>query len=478
MSETMDVLIVGMGPAGMAAAIELHRYGVQFAIIDENPRPGGQVYRQPPAEFESCGRDTLSHPGYGEGRHLVQAFEAIRNSCRIYHDTYVWGEFNGDTLAFVSNGKIFRVKYRKLLICEGAMERLTPFPGWTLPGVMTLGGVKKLFTQDGCRLGVRVLLAGRSPLLLSVAAAVASAGIKVVAVADALPLGAYAGLSLQLMKRKNPALEAIDTCFKVWRSGIPMLRSSTVTSVSGDSRLESVQIARIDARGNPVSGSVKNFKADILGVSDGFLPSARMARLLGCKHHWDALECCWQPTVADGCKTSLENVYIAGDSAGIAGREAAAVRGRLAAASIAASLDRLPSSKGRDRIRELENEHGRIMKYANALTRTFSQGPEGCAAMDPDTIVCRCEQVRVGDVIDGISKGYRNINEIKRTRVGMGLCQGRTCEWVTARIMLNHGIPVEEIGYFNLRPPLAPIPFSNFEAYAQAEAAHPSKEEI
>ena len=346
MSKVMDVLIVGMGPAGMAAAIELHKYGVEFAIVDENPRPGGQVYRQPPAEFKSRGEDALSHPAYGEGRHLVQAFEAIRNSCRIYHDTYVWGEFNGDTLALVSNGKIFKIKYQKLLICEGAMERLTPFPGWTLPGVMTLGGLKKLFTQDGCRPDMQVLLAGRSPLLLSSAAAVANTGAKVVAIADALPLGAYAGLSLQLMKRKNPALEAIDTCFKVLRSGIPMLRPSMITSVSGDSRLESVQIAKVDAKGNPVPGSQKNFKADILGVSEGFLPSTRMARLLGCKHHWDARECCWQPTVADGCKTSLENVYIAGDSAGIAGREAAAVRGRLAAASIAASLDRLPSSQG------------------------------------------------------------------------------------------------------------------------------------
>jgi NADPH-dependent 2,4-dienoyl-CoA reductase/sulfur reductase-like enzyme len=240
-----------------------------------------------------------------------------------------------------------------------------------------------------------------------------------------------------------------------------------VTCAMGDSRLEALKIDLLDRIGNPTEGKERTFETDILGISGGFLPAARLARLLGCAHVYDRRQLCWKPRIDANFLTSKENVYIAGDSGGIAGREAAAIQGRLAANHLAASLNHLSSAEARGKNLRLENELTRIMQYANALNRAFFPAKELYRFMDRSAIVCRCEQVTVGDVIDGIEKGYRNINEIKRTRVGMGLCQGRTCEWTTAQIMLQQGIPMEEIGYFNLRPPLSPITFSVFEDYAR-----------
>jgi NADPH-dependent 2,4-dienoyl-CoA reductase/sulfur reductase-like enzyme len=467
MGEDVEALIVGMGPAGMAAAIELAKYGVQVAVVDENASPGGKVYRQSPSEF-NLSDDASPPPSIHEaGQRLIDAFESIGKPCKRYSDTVVWGAFDDDALSIVRDNQIIPIKYKKLLLCEGAMERPLFFPGWTLPGIMTLGGVQKLVRQDRCLPGKRIFLAGCSPLLMPTAASIARAGGKVVAISDAVPLGHYSKLAFPLMKRKALLVEALGSLLKVFGTRIPTIRPSMVTCAMGDSRVEALRIAGLDRAGHPVEGQEQTFKADILGISDGFLPAARLARLLGCEHVYDRQQRCWKPKTDANFLTSKENVYIAGDSGGIAGREAAAIQGRLAATHLAASLNRLPSSEARRSSLGLENELARIMQYAKALNRAFSPARGLNGFMDRSTIVCRCEQVTVGDVIDGIEKGYRNINEIKRTRVGMGLCQGRTCEWATAQIMLQQGIPMEEIGYFNLRPPLSPMPFSVFEDYAR-----------
>jgi NADPH-dependent 2,4-dienoyl-CoA reductase/sulfur reductase-like enzyme len=467
MSEEVEALIVGMGPAGMAAAIELSKYGVQVVVVDENPSPGGKVYRQPPSEFSFS--EDASHPSsaHSEGQRLIDAFASIGKLCKAYSDTVVWGAFDDDTLSLLRDNRIFHIKYKKLLLCEGAMERSLFFPGWTLPGIMTLGGLQKLIQQERCLPGKRIFLAGCSPLLIPTAASIVRAGGKVVAISDAVPLSHYLKLVLPLIKRKKLVLEALCSSLKVLGARIPIIRPSMVTSAWGDSRLEALRVAPLDPVGHPIVREEKTFEADIIGVSGGFLPYARLARLLGCEHMYDQQQLCWKPKVDANFLTSKENVYIGGDSGGIAGHEAAAVQGRIVANHLAVSLHRLPSSEARCNNQGLERELAQINQYASALNRAFFPAKGLYGDLDRSVIVCRCEQVTVGDVIDGIEKGYRNINEIKRTRVGMGLCQGRTCEWATAQIMLRHGIPMEEIGYFNLRPPLSPIPFSVFEEYAR-----------
>lgn len=465
MNDSFDVLIVGLGPAGLAAAVELSRLGVHVGVVDDNPKPGGQVYRQisPAFKITDHGFMGVKHQ---KGRQLIADFNTLRNRFTIYNNAYVWGCFNGNSLALIRDHKISLIQYKKLLLCEGAMERTLPFPGWTLPGVMTLGGLQKLVLHERVLPGQRILLAGASPLLLPVAANITKAGGNVVAMCDNVPFQRYWKLMPELLKHRELTHEACSYYLSVLKGRVPVLRPTAVISASGHTRVEAVRVAKLDPNGRPVSGSVKDYSVDILGVSHGFLPSGRLARLLRCKHAYDANQRYWKPKVDDYMRSSQEHIYIAGDSNGVDGRDSAVIEGRLAALHMASKLNRMTSSQMKQKTNKLQKNHAQLQRYAKKLNQVFSLRPGALDAMDHGTIICRCEQATYGDVLDGIAKGYRNINEIKRTRVGMGMCQGRMCESVVAQIMLQKGVPVEEIGYLNLRSPLSPIPFSVFEDYA------------
>jgi hydrogen cyanide synthase HcnB len=333
---------------------------------------------------------------------------------------------------------------------------------------MTLGGLQRLVLHERVLPGQRILLAGCSPLLLPVAANITKAGGKLVALCDSVPLGHYWKLIPELLRQRELAHEAGSYYLSVLKGRIPVLRPSAVISAEGQTRVDAVRVAELDPNGSPVPGSEKAFPVDILGISHGFLPAGRLARLTGCEHVYDQVQGYWRPEVDAYMRSSREDIYIAGDSSGVDGRDAAVIKGRLAALHMASKLDRISTSRLKQQAHGLRKDYARIQRYATALNQVFALPLGALDVMDRDTIVCRCEQVTLGDVLDGIEKGYRNINEIKRTRAGMGICQGRMCESVVAQIMFRKGVPVEEIGYLNLRSPLSPIPFSSFEDYANA----------
>jgi hypothetical protein len=467
MNDRFEAVIVGMGPAGMAAAVTLCSLGVHVALVDENTDPGGQVYKQPARDFR------ISEPGFlgikhQKGQQLIDDVRSVLNQCTLYNDTYVWGSFDDGSLSLLRDGAISLVRYNKLLLCEGAMERSLPFSGWTLPGIMTLGGLQKLVLHERTLPGRRFLLAGCSPLLLPVASSILKAGGEIVAICDSVSSASYLKLVPELLRRTELVWEAFSYYFPVVRHMTPVLRRCAVISALGRNRVEQVRIAELAPNGSPVPGSEKEFQIDILGISNGFLPLGRLARLCGCEHFYDPLQRCWRPKTDDRMRSSLPDIYVAGDSRGIGCRDLAAIDGRLAALHIAGELGRISASELRQQVQRLNGERSVIQRYASKLNRIFSY-PQGILdALDRETIVCRCEQVTLGEVLAGIETGYRNINEIKRTRIGMGMCQGRTCESIVTQIMLQRGIPIEEIGYMNLRPPLSPIPVSVCEDYAKS----------
>jgi NADPH-dependent 2,4-dienoyl-CoA reductase/sulfur reductase-like enzyme len=196
---------------------------------------------------------------------------------------------------------------------------------------------------------------------------------------------------------------------------------------------------------------------------------ARLARLCGCTHEYDPVLNFWKPQKDNYMRSSLSDIYVAGDSAGIKGKDLAEVEGRIAATHMAFKLHRLSISAMKKRMGHLKKRQEHIQGYSSMLNKVYRLEPGLYGAMDRETVVCRCEDMTVGDVLEGIEMGYKNINEIKRTRVGMGMCQGKICESIVQQIMHQKGIPIEEIGYLNLRPPLSPIPLSSFEIHADSE---------
>jgi bacterioferritin-associated ferredoxin len=334
---------------------------------------------------------------------------------------------------------------------------------------MTLGGLQKLVVQDRVLPGRRFLLAGSSPLLFPVAKSLLDAGAEIVAFCDATKIKDHMRMIPQLLHRKSMVHEAAAYVFPVFKASLPTYRPYAVVAAQGTARVEEVTIAKLDKEWKPIPGTEKPFNIDVVGLNYGYLPSSRLARLCGCVHVYDPIQICWKPETDRFMRSSIPEIYVAGDSTGIAGADMAEVQGRIAATHIAAELGRLSSLDLKVRLRSLDKIQTRLQKYASVLNSVYSLRPGLYRVMDKKTIVCRCEQVTVEEVLAGIEWGYRNINEIKRMRAGLGLCQGRTCESATAQLMIEKGIAIEEIGYMSTRPPLSPIPLASLEHWVDSE---------
>lgn len=464
MKQTFEAVVVGLGPAGMAAAMVLAERGVRVAVIEDSLSPGGQIYRQLPGEFRHRGkRDPDAR--YRAEKRLIMGFQNLSHWMTVLYQTLLWGISDSQTLFYLHDGRIGRIEFEKLIICEGAFERAIPFPGWTLPGVMTAGGLQKLVSHQGLLPGKRFLLAGTGPLQISLAAKLLKAGAEIVALCEASNIKSAWRLFPELLLQKTLFRESVSSLLPVLLNRVPVLTNHTVVAALGLSRVEEVVIARVDQNWRPISGTEKRFHVDILGCGFGFQPATRLTRLCGCAHKYDFSRKAWIPETDKFMRSSMSNVYIAGDSAGIGGATMAEVEGRIAAFHIASELGRLSASEKDQRILPLFRDREKIQRYISILDRTFKPPFGIFDNIGEDTIVCRCEQVTVKEIVRAVGEGCRNLNEMKRrTRAAMGQCQGRTCESAVTGIMHQHGIALEEIGQLHIRPPIAPIPLSSFMA--------------
>lgn len=467
MTRRFEALVVGAGPAGLSTAIELARRGVAVAVVDDNPGIGGQVYRQPPADFVMKD-EKHRYARHRIGRRLIQSVNRLSGKITVFRETYIWGLFDDDRLTIVHKGEIERIRFDKLFLCEGALERSIPFPGWTLPGIMTAGGLQKMVVHQRLLPGKRFLLAGCSPLLLSVAASLVSAGAEFVGVCEATSFLENLRLVPEIFKRRNLWRETISLQSQLLRRPAKIYRPYTIVSAEGETRVREATIARLDKNWVPVPGSETQIKIDIIGLGFGFLPQARLARLCHCDHVYDSDQKCWKPKTDQYMRTSKPNIYVAGDSSGIGGADIAEVEGRIAGAHAASDLGYItPMELSTQMMETLLKEKQRIDRYASLLNQIFAPRAGLYQILDEDTVVCRCEGVTANEIITGIELGARNINEVKRTtRFAMGFCQGRTCESVVTQLMLQRDISIEEVSCLNLRPPLSPMPLDTFETRA------------
>ena len=467
MTQRFQALIIGLGPAGMSAAVELVRKGIQVAVVDENPEPGGQIYRQPPEDFVIEDQSFLG-VRYRVGQSIIRQFNQLKDKITIFSKTVAWGFFEGTTMALEHEGHIELVEFDKLILCEGAVERSIPFPGWTLPGIMTAGGLQKMIKNQRMLPGKRFLLSGASPLQLSVAASLVKDGAEVVALCEATSIKDSLRLLPEIIRQKGLLKEAVSYLFPVLKKSAPILRPYSVISAKGDNQVREATVARLDENWAPISGTERTFEVDTVALGYGFLPVARLARLCGCTQVYDSVLKSWKPKTDLFMQTSVENIYTAGDSSGVEGADLAEVEGRIAGAHAAAELAKMPVAERDQRLKSLFRTREKIKAYSKLLNQVFSPRSGLFTLTEDDTIVCRCERITASEVFAGIERGYRNINEIKRTRVCMGPCQGRTCESIVTELMLQKGITIEEIGHMTIRPPITPMPVFMFEEYARS----------
>ena len=409
MPQECDVLIVGAGPAGMAAAVAAARSGARIALVDDNPAPGGQIWRGGPRVTP-----------VPQARTLHDALARCGN-VRVFSGARVAAAPASGLLLLEDARQGWLLRYGKLILCTGARELLLPFPGWTLPGVTGAGGLQALVKSGMPVEGERIVIAGSGPLLFAAAATAAKAGARVVRIAEQAPPAALAAFATQLVRWPAKASQALA----LYRSSYRW--ASHVVCAAGDGKVESVRVQRGRT-------AFEEIECDRVAVGFGLRPNIELGQLLGCR----VVQAHGAPALATDARqmTSLPDVYAAGECTGVGGSERALAQGSIAgyeAVGLAAQAD------------AMRPELTRWDAFAVQLHRSFALRDPLRTLARPDTLVCRCEDVRY----DALAARSGWIDAKLHTRCGMGACQGRICGAAT-QFMFGWSPPEP-------RPPLFPV---------------------
>ncbi|CAO3437581.1 FAD-dependent oxidoreductase [Azospirillum argentinense] len=458
---TPDLLVLGAGPAGLAAAEAAARRGADVVVLDERPQSGGQYFK-PLAPSHRADRPTDRQ--FRAGRALVDA--ARLAGATIVQEATVWGAHAPDEVVAVVAGRETVYRPRRLVIASGAYERPAPFAGWTLPGVMTTGAGQTLARAYRVAPGRRVVIAGNGPLNLQLACELVEGGVTVAAVLESASRPSPAQWrALWTAVRSAPSLigDGARYLLRLRRAGVPVLWSHGVVAAEGAERLERVRYAPLGADGAPRLGESVTVAADALCLGYGFIPSTEIARALGCAHrlvdrHLGYLA---TETAEDGA-TSLPGVFAVGDGVDLGGSKVAQARGTLAGIAAATQLgfaDTDPE-QGRRARTDLRRAEG----FQAALWSIYQAPPLRLDAVPDEAVLCRCEEVTFGQVRAEIAAGHDSLAALKRnTRLGMGRCQGRYCA-ATAALLLEQatGRPRAADQYLAPRLPAKPTPAGAF----------------
>jgi len=448
---TAEVLVIGGGPAGLSAAAAAAEAGAEVMLVDERAKLGGQFYKQPAAVADESALDRQ----YRDGRRLIARVEAA--GVRVLTGAQVWGATGPGQLLALDDAHAYALRPRRLVLATGAYERGVPLPGWTLPGFLTTGAAQTLMRAYGVLPGRRVLISGNGPLNIQVAAEIVRAGGEVVAVCELArihPLGAAP------MGLADPTLmlQGARMALELRRARVPLLRGHTVVRAEGDGSVERATIARVDAAGRPAPGSERSFEVDAVCAGFGFVPSNELARTLGVAHRFDERMGQLAAVVDEQGRSSLDGVWVVGDSGGTGGAPLARAVGFLAGRDAVRSLGRAVADSPEERAARRERDRSR--RFQRGLNRLFAAPRLVDQLALPDTLVCRCEEVALGAVAASFSDGAAAMGAVKRvTRAGMGRCQGRYCAGVLADLSSRTtGLPANENDWFAPAPPFKPIP--------------------
>lgn len=406
-----EVLVVGAGPAGMQAAWTAASSGAKVTLIDDNPSMGGQIWRG--EKVQSAIHRTRFEKLRRSNVRLLLGYQVV--------DTPSEGE-----LLAVTNGEPERLRYDRLILATGARERFLPFPGWTLPNVYGVGGLQAMVKGGLDVKGKRVVVCGSGPLLLSVAASLRKAGAEVPLIAEQTNLTRLIGFLPALRHAPGKFAEMVGLLRDLTGAGF---RSSCYpVRANGVERLVSLTLRE--------GGQEWTVPCDFVATGFGFVPNIELALLLGCSVRGGTV------IVDEWQRTSMEQVYCAGEPTGIGGVEKSLVEGSIAglAASGAFTDESL-----RSRCAAPFAERARLQRFAAALDATFALRKELRTLAKPETVVCRCEDVASGQLAEHGSWRSAKLH----TRLGMGRCQGRICGGATGFL---YGWPMESV-----RPPLFPV---------------------
>ncbi|MFB2553048.1 FAD-dependent oxidoreductase [Ensifer soli] len=469
-----DVLVVGMGPAGLAAAIAARENGAEVVCLDLHPRAGGQ-YAMQPASAESPFQDA---PQVVAGRAAEARCRAL--GVRLVNDAEVFWAEPGYTVYARQGEGALTIRATAVVAASGAMERPIPFKGWTLPGVMAAGAAQRLIKANGTPPGRKVVLAGSGPFLLAVADTFAKAGLGLSAYVERRrPDPGFLGPFLHHPGRIG---EALGLLRGLGRTRARRHFGHVVVEAMGESRVEAVRIAPVGADGMPVLDRAFRLNdVDTLCIGYGFQPVIDLTALLKARHDFDATLGGWHCVVDPQTQaTDIPGLFAAGETTGLGGALPARLSGRLAGLAAAEAAGRpVPAAQRMGEARALT----RARAFAARLAALFPFPADLADSLPRDEVVCRCEDVALSSIDAAIDDGATDLFSVKMwTRAGMGPCQGRICGSALARIVTSRcgGTP-EAAGYNRPHMPLRPVPLSivdralDLAADADESAAKPGE---
>lgn len=462
-----ELLIVGAGPAGLAAATTASSLGIDTLVLDEQQALGGQIYRAitdtPVQKREILGED------YWHGASLVEPFK--QSGAHYQPSATVWAiaqhtapdAVEGFEVGYSVSGQARMLHAKHILLATGAQERPFPIPGWTLPGVMTVGAAQILLKSSGLVAGKQTVLAGSGPLLYLVAWQYLNAGITIDALLDTTPSG-------RLLKALPHAWGFLRSPYLA--KGLKLLREvkARVRIIQGVTALEALGESKLEQVRYTANGKTQTLAVEQLLLHQGVIPNVNLSQAAGVHLRWNTLLLCWEPVVDAWGNTNVERMGMAGDGGGIGGALAAENSGRVAAYEIAMQLGKVDRTQ-----RDTQSETARAQLARAVRGREFFdtlyQAPDQFRMPVGDTVVCRCEEITASQVRETVKLGCPGPNQMKSfLRCGMGPCQGRFCSvTVTEMIAQERGVSPEEVGHYRLRFPTKPLTLGELAALPQTD---------
>ena len=446
--KSVDIVVIGAGPAGMAAASTAASLNANVLVLDEQPAPGGQIYR---AILEADDRRTeILGPDYREGRDLARSF--VEGSLEFEPSATVWRVDPLGSIAYSIAGAAKQVRGKRVVLATGALERPVPVPGWTLPGVMTAGAAQ-IMLKTASIVPQDAVLVGSGPLLYLVAGQLIEAGHPPKALVETQsPKDHFNAVRYfwSALKGWRPLAKGVSLLKAVRAAGVPRYTASDKIWLLGESEVEAVAFR---------SGSSDHTIAcSTVLLHQGVVPNTQISRALRLDHQWNEAQHCFHPIIDSWGVTSNPVFTIAGDGAAIGGAKAAELSGRLAAMGAAAEIDLIDEPKRDALASPVRKELARHLAVRPFLDALYSP-PDDVRHPEDATIICRCEEVTAGDIRRFAGLGCVGPNQTKAfSRCGMGPCQGRMCGLTVTEILAReNGLSHDAVGAYRIRSPLKPV---------------------
>ncbi len=456
MTNHYDILVVGAGPAGLAAATVAAELGADTLLLDEQPVAGGQIYRN--VTRQTLKDQNILGSDYYQGRKLVSRFAA--SGAEHLAGVSVWQVSPEHEVGISHDGASRLIFADQIILACGAQERPFPVPGWTLPGVITAGGAQVLLKSAALTSPDAVFI-GTGPLLYLIAHQYLQSATPIRAILDTAPASNLLRALVHL-----PAALLDSGALRKGRRWISELRGAGVTIIKGIEELKLVGEESLQGVEYRRRGRWRHMDARQAFVHQGVVPNVNLAMAAGCAHHWSDAQLCWHAVTDAWFETDVPGIAVAGDSLAIGGARAAEYQGRIAGLGALHRGTHI-DARQRDRralpCRRAEAAALRARPFLDALFR-----PAQCfrTPADDTTIICRCEEVTAAQVREAIALGCVGPNRLKGfSRCGMGPCQGRFCGLTISEMIAQAcNVPVADVGAMRLRPPVKPLSLGELAA--------------